>query len=238
MIETWLLKTVDGRDVLMDSEGNCTLQGDGSNSRFEFRKDEHSGDNRQALAKKVSYLLGVDCVWLSNFMNPKKTLMAGPGMFPWIGRRITFRSLTTGNPRLLEINPIFWFPKAWRIYVYRSAAKDGWHSGIRFCAPPVADEWFRAGELRWTRLLVRGRPSGIRDPRSTNVACTQMAARRLLRRRADLAPDVRVDLRQHHPEQRTTEDIAGIVRAQIDARKGDQRCQPKEAARNAGIFSC
>jgi hypothetical protein len=67
MIETWLLKTVDGRDVLMDSGGNCTLQGDGSHRRFEFRKDEHSGDNREALAKNVSYLLGVDCVWLSKF---------------------------------------------------------------------------------------------------------------------------------------------------------------------------
>ena len=69
MIETWLLKAVDGRDVLMDSGGNCTLQGDGSNKRFEFRKDEHSGDNREALAKKVSYFLGVDCVWLSRFCN-------------------------------------------------------------------------------------------------------------------------------------------------------------------------
>ena len=28
------------------------------------------------------------------------------------------------------------------------------------------------------------------------------------------------------------------MRAQIDARKGDQRCQPEEAVRTAGIFSC
>jgi hypothetical protein len=67
MIETWLLKTVDGRDLMMDSGGNWTLQGDGSNRRFEFRKDEHPGNNREALAQKVSCLLGVDCVWLSKF---------------------------------------------------------------------------------------------------------------------------------------------------------------------------
>ena len=35
----------------------------------------------------------------------------------------------------------------------------------------------------------------------------------LLRRDADLAQDPRVDSRQHHPEQRTAEDIAGIMRA-------------------------
>jgi hypothetical protein len=79
MIETWLLKTVDGRDVLMDSGGNYTLQGDGSNTRFEFRKDEHSGDNREALAKKVSYLLGVDCVWLSKFYESEEDFEGRPG---------------------------------------------------------------------------------------------------------------------------------------------------------------
>ena len=61
---------------------------------------------------------------------------------------------------------------------------------------------------------------------------------RLLRRNADLAQDARVDSRQHYPKQRTAEDIAGIMRAQIDSRKGHQRCQPEEAARTAGIFSC
>jgi hypothetical protein len=79
MIESWLLKTVDGRDVLMDSGGNCTLEGDGSNRRFEFRKDEHSGDNREALAKKVSYLLGVDCVWLSKFYESEEDFDGRPG---------------------------------------------------------------------------------------------------------------------------------------------------------------
>jgi hypothetical protein len=52
MIETWLLKAIDGRDVLLDSGGNCTLQVDGSNKRFEFRKDEHSGDNREGWQKR------------------------------------------------------------------------------------------------------------------------------------------------------------------------------------------
>jgi hypothetical protein len=44
-----------------------TLQAGGSNKRFEFRKNERPGDDREALAKKASDLLGVDCVWLSKF---------------------------------------------------------------------------------------------------------------------------------------------------------------------------
>jgi hypothetical protein len=82
LVETWLLKAVDGRDVFLDLSGNCTLQGGGSNKRFEFRKDEHSGDNSEALAKKVSYLLGVDCVWLSKFYESEEDFDGQSGNVP------------------------------------------------------------------------------------------------------------------------------------------------------------
>ena len=70
LIETWLLKTVDSRDVFMDSSGNGTLEGV-SNAAFEFKRDEHPGGGRDALAKKVGNYLGVDCVWLSKFYESK-----------------------------------------------------------------------------------------------------------------------------------------------------------------------
>jgi hypothetical protein len=62
-VKTWVLKTVDGRDVYIDSDSHATLDS-GSNTVFEFREGEHSSDNnKEDLAKKVSEHLGVECVW-------------------------------------------------------------------------------------------------------------------------------------------------------------------------------
>jgi hypothetical protein len=61
-IKTWVLKTVDGRDVFIDRASHATLE-NGFNTNFEFREGEHPSDNKEDLAKKVSERLGVECVW-------------------------------------------------------------------------------------------------------------------------------------------------------------------------------
>jgi hypothetical protein len=78
LIETWLLKTVDGRQVFMEPSGKATLERSGSNVAFEFRKGEHPSDNKEAWAKKISDVLGVDCVWLSKFYE-SKVIYGRPG---------------------------------------------------------------------------------------------------------------------------------------------------------------
>jgi hypothetical protein len=60
LIETWLLKTIDGSQVFIEPSGKATLEGSGSNVAFEFRKGEHPTDNKEAWAKKISDVIGVD----------------------------------------------------------------------------------------------------------------------------------------------------------------------------------
>jgi hypothetical protein len=67
LIETWLLKTVDGREVFIEPGGKVTLEGGGLNVAFEFREGELPGDSKEEWSKKVSDFVGVDCVWLQRF---------------------------------------------------------------------------------------------------------------------------------------------------------------------------
>jgi hypothetical protein len=59
----WFLKTVDGRDVYQDLRGSATLKAD-SNIPFEFIEGQLPREDKEFLAREVSDLLGVDCVWV------------------------------------------------------------------------------------------------------------------------------------------------------------------------------
>jgi hypothetical protein len=60
-IKTWLLETVDGKQVYKDKSGNYNLQ-DGV--AVEFVEGEHPGDDKEVFRKKIIERLGVDCVWV------------------------------------------------------------------------------------------------------------------------------------------------------------------------------
>jgi hypothetical protein len=67
-VKTWWLYTKDGRHVFTDPncamlESGATLEGSQNTRSLEFREAQHPDDDKDALAKKVSAKLGVECVW-------------------------------------------------------------------------------------------------------------------------------------------------------------------------------